>query len=113
MKLISMLGAGQIFPTNNLGEYGYLKSTIDFLNSIIIPATVVLVLCTAILIICLAFCIIKAESGDKANEMKKRMIGAMIAIVVITIAIWLLGWMLSSFSQIMSTLRGAFGNFGG
>ena len=100
---INLIGA--IFSSANLGDYEYLKSIVDFLDMIIIPLTVTLSVAAAIFAVCLAFMIIKAESAEKAEEMKKRLWGIIIAAITIIALVWIFGIVLSNFSTIMSAIR--------
>lgn len=99
----SFLGA--IFSSASLGDYDYLKSIVDFLDMIIVPLTVTLSVAAAIFAVCLAFMIIKAESAEKSEEMKKRLWGVIIAVIIIIIIVWIFGFVLSNFSSIMQTIR--------
>ena len=101
---------GAIFSTDGLGEYQYLEPVVRFMNNIIVPATVVLAVAAAIMIVVFAWLIIKAEDGEKAKEMKKRMIGLMITFITITILIWLFGLVISNFGTIMTSIRSVFGS---
>ena len=105
MFLFNLLGV-QIFSTSNLGDYQYLATIVNFMNEAIIPISVTLVIATALFSIVLAFMIMKAESAEKADEMKKRLFHLMITVVCIVIAIWLLTWLLSNFGTIMNAIRG-------
>ena len=49
--------------------------------------------------------IMKAESAEKATEMKKRLWGLIITVVIVIVAVWLLGWLLSNFNTIMTAIR--------
>lgn len=96
---------GTIFSSANLGDYDYLKSIVDFLDEIVIPTTIVLSIAAAVFSACIAFMIIKAESAEKAEEMKKRLFGIIITFVVVIVVVWILGLVLSNFSTIMETIR--------
>jgi len=104
MSLFNLLG--EVKPFNELkGEYEYLNSIIKFLNNITFPVTVVLAVGAAVFGVVLAFLIIKAESAEKAQELKKRMWGLIISFIVLVACVWLLGFVLSNFDTIMSTIR--------
>ena len=102
---------GGIFNTSGLGEYSYLAPIVNFLDGIIIPLTVVLAVAAAVMIIVFAILIAKAEEADRAKEMKKRMIGMMVAFIVITIMVWLFGYVISNFGTIMNFIRYDIGLF--
>lgn len=97
---------GTIFSSANLGEYQYLATIVNFLDQAIIPFTVVLLVATAIFAVCLAFAMIKAETGEKQQEHKKRLIGLVVTVLIITVSIWLLGFFLANFADIMGAIRG-------
>ena len=105
---------GAIFSSANLGEYDYLKPIVDFLDGIIIPFTVVLAVSAAVMALVFGILIAKSEDGEKAKEMKKRLWGLMIAVIVITIVIWVFGFVISNFATIMNFFRNTLGffNFG-
>ena len=73
---------GEIFSTGGLGQYQYLATIVKFLNQAIIPFTITLTVAAAVFAIVLAFMIMKAESAEKATEMKKRLWGLIISLVV-------------------------------
>lgn len=97
---------GAIFSSASLGDYQYLKSIVDFLDMIVIPLTITLVVSAALFSVVLAFLIIKAESAEKADEMKRRLFGLLIAVVIVTIIVWVFGYVLSNFAEIMKAVRG-------
>ena len=96
---------GEIFSTGGLGQYQYLATVVKFLNQAIIPFTITLTVAASVFAIVLAFMIMKAESADKATEMKKRLWGLIITVVIVIVAVWLLGWLLSNFNTIMTAIR--------
>ncbi len=97
---------GAIFSSANLGDYQYLKSIVDFLDMIIIPLTVTLSVAGAVFAVVIAFMIIKAESADRADEMKRRLLGLIITVITVTAVVWIFGLFLSNFSSIMKVIRG-------
>jgi len=68
-------------------------------------ASSTLTVAAAVFAIVLAFMIMKAESAEKATEMKKRLWGLIITVVIVIVAVWLLGWLLSNFNTIMTAIR--------
>lgn len=99
---------GTIFSDAHLGDYQYLQPIVNFLDGIIIPFTIVMAVAAALMTIVLAVMIAKAEDGDKAREMKKRLWGLMITFVIVVVLIWGLGYLLSYFGVIMGFIRGLF-----
>ena len=104
--MIDLLGT--VFSSANLGDYQYLKPIVDFLDGIIIPFTVVMAVSAALMAIVIGIMIAKAEDGDKAREMKKRLVGLMVTVVIVVVLIWGLGFLLSQFGVIMGFIRGLF-----
>ena len=94
-----------IFSGANLGEYSYLKYIVEFLDGIIIPFTVVLVSAAAVMTIVFTILIMKAEDGEKAKEMKKRLIGLLLTVVIVTFVVWIFALVLSNFKTIMDFFR--------
>jgi len=97
---------GAIFPTDGLGEYAFLSTIVNFLNDAIMPFTITLICAAAVFAICIAFAIMKAESGEKANDMKKRLMGLFFTIITIVVAVWILGFILSNYATIINAIRG-------
>ena len=56
--------------------------------------------------------IMEIQAALEELEMKKRLKGLFVSVIVITILIWVLGYVLSNFATIMGTLSGIF-NFAG
>ena len=103
MNLGFMFGA--FFDTSNLGQYAYLKGVIDFLNNAVVPITITLSVAAGIFAAILGFMIVKAETADRADELKKRMWGLIWTVVIVIAFCWLLGFVLSNFNNIMTTIR--------
>ena len=87
MSLFNLLG--DIFPTMT-GEYAYLNGIIGFLNQAIMPLTISLVVLGAVFSICLVFAIMKAETAESAENLKSRLKGLLITIIIVTILFILL-----------------------
>ena len=96
---------GAIFDTDGLGQYQYLATVVDFLNKAVVPITITLVVAAGVFSAILGFLIIKAESADRASELKKRLLGLIWTVIIITASFWLLGLILSKFNLIMTTIR--------
>ena len=100
---------GKIFDSSKLsGDYDYLTGVVDFLDRIVVPLTVILLVGAAIMAICIGVVIAKAESSDKAAEMKKRLWGLMITVVVVIALTWVLGFILSNYETVIGSLRDFF-----
>ena len=99
---------GSIFSTANLGKYQYLHSIVTFLDGIVVPLTIVLLAAAAIMAIIIGVALAKADSGDKAQEMKKRLVGLIVTCFIVIALVWLLGFILSRYGEIMDFIRGVF-----
>ncbi len=94
-----------IFNYHNVAGYEYLKPIINFLNQYIIPISVTLLVMGAFLAIFLGIAMARAEDSNKAADLKKRMWGVIVAVLVVLALIWLLGWLFSALPTIVSTFR--------
>lgn len=99
---------GSIFSTAGLGDYQYLEGIVNFLDMIVVPLTIILALTAIIMVVVIAVALAKADSGDKAQEMKRRLVGLIITCVVVIALVWVLGYVLSNYGTIMNFIRGAF-----
>ena len=99
-----------IFNAGNLNgsDYEYLVPIVEFLDGLVVPLTIILLVGAAILSICIGVAIAKADSSDKSKEMKKRLWGLMITVIVVIALIWVLGYVLSNYPTVIGTLRGVF-----
>ncbi len=103
MSLFNLLG--DIFPTMT-GKYAYLNGIIGFLNQAIMPLTISLVVLGAVFSICLVFAIMKAETAESAENLKSRLKGLLITIIIVTVAFWLFGYILAGLPSIIAAFRG-------
>ncbi len=117
MRLFNLLGTSSssveyshlsgIFDGTNIPEdYEWLKPIINFLNQYLIPITITLVVMGAFLAIFMGIALARAEDSGKAADLKKRMWGLIVAILVILALIWLLAWLFSALPTIIETFRG-------
>lgn len=97
MNIFNMLGG--IFNVDKKvfddAGFGWLHGIVAFLESLIIPITIILAVAGAIWVIILGVQLARAESADKASEAKKRLINVAVAIVAIIVFIWILSWFVS------------------
>lgn len=98
MNIFNLLGG--IFNVEISTEgFEWLQPIVNFLDSLIIPITIILAVAGAIWVIILGVQLARAESADKAQEAKKRLINVAVAIVAIIIFIWLLTWFASEVAK--------------
>jgi len=95
MNIFNMLGGIFNLDQVDWGEFEWLSPIATFLESLIIPITIILAVAGAIWVIILGVQLARAESADKAQEAKKRLINVAVAIVAIIIFIWILSWFVS------------------
>ena len=117
MRLFNLLGTSSssveyshlsgIFDGTNIPEdYEWLKPIINFLNQYLIPITITLVVMGAFLAIFMGIALARAEDSGKAGDLKKRMWGLIITVLVVLVLIWLLAWLFSALPTIIETFRG-------
>lgn len=106
--MTNLLGGSGLFKTSGLGDYQYLEGIVTFLDDIVVPLTIVLLAGAALMSIIIGIAIAKADSGDKAQEMKKRLMGLIITCVVVVALVWALGYILSHYGEIMGGIRDIF-----
>lgn len=92
--------------TNIPDDFAYLRPIINFLNQYIIPITITLLVMGAFLAIFMGIALARAEDSGKAAELKKRMWGLVVAVIIILALIWLLAWLFSALPTIVEFFRG-------
>ncbi len=102
MNLSNLLG--DIFPVPS-GDYKYLSEIVTFLNQSIMPISIVLLVAAGLFSVVLAFMIMKAESSERSNEMKKRLGHLIIAVICIIGCVWLLAFVLSQMDTIIGFFK--------
>jgi hypothetical protein len=83
---------GELFSADLAAPYDWLNPIIKFLDGLLIPLTIIVAVAGAIWVIILGVQLARAESADKAQEAKKRLINVAVAIVAAIVFIWLLSW---------------------
>ncbi len=83
--------------------YSWLKPIVTFLDGLLIPLTIVVAVAGAIWVIILGVQLARAESADKAQEAKKRLINVAVAIVAAIVFIWLLTWFAANVGTIFQS----------
>lgn len=98
MNIFNLLAG--IFEVDITGKgFDWLQPIVNFLDDLIVPITIILAVAGAIWVIILGVQLARAESADKAQEAKKRLINVAVAIVAIIIFIWLLTWFASAVAK--------------
>lgn len=82
--------------------YGWLAPIVTFLDGLLIPLTIIVAVAGAIWVVILGVQLARAESADKAQEAKKRLINVAVAIVAAIVFIWLLTWFAASVGTIFA-----------
>ena len=95
MNIFNLLGGIFGITEADFGAFKWLYPIASFLESLIVPITIILAVAGAIWVIILGVQLARAESADKASEAKKRLINVAVAIVAIIVFIWLLSWFVS------------------
>lgn len=100
---------GKMFDSAKLGgDYKYLAGIVDFLDLIVIPVTVTLAVAAGLMGVIITVALAKAETPEKIAEMKKRLMGLFITVIVVIVLIWVLGFVLSNFKTIADGFRDVF-----
>ena len=92
MNFLSMLGGIFNIKKTDFGSFEWLYPIATFLESLLVPVTIILAVAGAVWVIVLGVQLARAESADKAQEAKKRLINVAIAIVAVIVFIWVLSF---------------------
>ncbi len=110
MNFLSMLGAAEktssgIFnlSSDSFEGFDWLYPIAKFLESLLVPITIIVAVAGAIWVIFLGINLARAESADKAQEAKKRLINVAVAMVCVIIFIWLLTWFVTQVPTLFSS----------
>lgn len=78
------------------GSYSFLKSIATFLDGLIVPLTLIIGVAGGIWVLVLGVNLARAETADKAQEAKKRLINVAVAMIAVIMFIWLLTWFITN-----------------
>ena len=109
LGLTHFLGAGSY--ENKTWWTNVVKPILDLLDSLLVPILIILGTAGSIYVIILGVQYSKAETSDKREEAKKRMINAVIGIVVMLVLLILLYLFTSNADKIFSGLKGDFASY--
>lgn len=87
---------------------GWLAPIAEFLDDMLIPVVIIVGALGAIWIIILGVNLARAESSDKAQEAKKRLINVVIAIVSVIILVFLLAFFVSQAPTLFTSASNPF-----
>lgn len=82
-----MLGAGDDKVLDLNKDFGWVKKLNDALKTILVPILSVVAAAGAIYAVVIAIQMAKADSGEKREEAKKRLISVIVAVVVLAVLI--------------------------
>lgn len=80
----------------------WLKPIATFLDGLIVPLTIIVAVAGGIWVIVLGVNLARAETADKAQEAKKRLINVAVAMVCVIIFMWLLTWFAANIGTIFA-----------
>lgn len=96
MFLINMFGGIFNPSADSFSNFAWLYPIAKFLDDVFIPIIIIVAVAGAIWVIVLGVNLARAESADKAQEAKKRLINVVVAIVAVIILVFLLAFFASN-----------------
>ena len=114
MNFLNMLGGIFNINSSDFGNFSWLYPIASFLEGLLVPVTIILAVAGGVWVIVLGVQLAKAESTDKAQESKKRLINVAVAIVAVIVFIWVLSFFVSQVPNLFgSTASNPIGSAGG
>ncbi len=96
MFFINMFGGIFNPDKTKFSNFDWLYPIAKFLDDVFIPVVIVVAIAGAIWVVVLGVNLARAESADKAQEAKKRLINVVVAIVAVIILVFLLAFFASN-----------------
>ena len=98
---------GGIFKGTMAAGYGWINDIMNFLNASIIPICITLLITAALLIVFLSVLMVKAETSDEAKKFRKRIIGVGVAVFLVIILLFFIGFFLPNLPEYIRSIREA------
>lgn len=98
--MTNLLGVFEDAIGSLTGTYQWLAPIATFLDGLLVPFTILVAVAGSIWVIVLGVNLARAETSDKAQEAKKRLINVAVAMIAVIVFIWLLTWFASSVGNI-------------
>ena len=96
MFLMSMIGGVFNPDPSSFTAFPWLHPIAQFLDDVFIPVIIIVAVAGGIWVVILGVNLARAESADKAQEAKKRLINVVVAIVAVIILVFLLAFVVSN-----------------
>ena len=96
MFFINMFGGIFNPSSDSFKTFSWLYPIAKFLDDVFIPVIIIVAVAGAIWVVVLGVNLARAESADKAQEAKKRLINVVVAIVAVIILVFLLAFFASN-----------------
>ena len=96
MFLMSMFGGVFNPSSDSFSTFSWLYPIAKFLDDMFIPVIIIVAVAGGIWVVILGVNLARAESADKAQEAKKRLINVVVAIVAVIILVFLLAFVVSN-----------------
>lgn len=110
MSSLGLLLGSWAEPIRNDPTYGFLAPIIDFIESALLPIMIVLIAVAAIYAIILGVNMAKAESAEKREEAKKRIINFIIGAVVIIVVLIIVYVLAANINSILNIPQNVVGS---
>ena len=113
MFLMSMFGGVFTPSSDSFNTFSWLYPIAKFLDDMFIPVIIIVAVAGGIWVVILGVNLARAESADKAQEAKKRLINVVVAIVAVIILVFLLAFVVSNVGDWFTTSNNPFSSGAG